>query len=1228
MKIFLVHAVLATLAGWLPAQGTARPAAPARSPLPLTVAELDAAADVILENLVPREDTPIAIARRLVDMAFKLRRSEFATILLAQSEPNWSLESDPQRTLRDLLRFDDATCTGEVLHETLVQRRALLQRLGTFTHEEAEKTFAGYASSFTVLGPFGDGGDFYTGIQFPPEKTFPGPDEVLDGRFGKIRSRAVERNWDRYRISLWDPRNRHAGCYYALHQTTTTRATACYLRIWCQGSIEVFVNGVSIYLVDHATDESPPLHRVPARLRAGHNHVLIKTSDNRTSGLGLRYQSRDGRTLQGITEWTKAPAVKPFETAATGLQLFPKIPGPADLLSDAADQATGPIADRLRMAAALCANGPRHSLELLDSSWHTPPPAPRLRLTLATMLRGHPLLPETIRRSQARRLEEGLTETLTNHHTMSMRRVDHLVAEDRREDALRLLRKIAAAKAGRPGPEVFRRMTELCSALGLQAERRRQRAAWRTVHPSDPRPALAEARFLKTAGDVRGALGVLQQMASHHPGDRRMLSDQFALLLDLGDRVRAQAVVDRLYSHEHDELPRIRMSAVLAKRAGDLDGFLDLQEKIAGHPTISTAELSSAADALRRGGRAAVANRLDREVLARAPDYHEVRRRLAEVGGGKEFPNILRFRRQSQDVIEGFELTAREAGASSSLLLDQMIIEVFEDGSHVDETHTIRRINDHTGVEQFKNASGAANAEEVVLVRTIATDGKSYVPNRVAGKFSMPRLTPGAMLEQVYRNYHSGAAPDPWRITKFYFQSADAPFLLSELVLILPPDHAGTFRRRNLPAPREILLEDGKTAFVFRVENSPRLPTDPHRPPIEEIAPVVAYGQDDTIDEVARDLRRNAHRRCIVTPLIRRQAKALVAGKSTDTEKLAAIHSFVHDQIVAARGSANPTSILMLKKGPRFFLEAALIKAAGIPFRHALCARSRRALRPLPRPFYAEQVPYQVACMLVQPRGGEPVWLFVDSPRHYPLGEMRADRVGAEVILTDPREDRLLPMIPWQSRSGLSATGTMQLDAQGNAELDIEITIRGADGYSLAESIREQPRTVQMRIARNLIGQMMPGWTFVSASPVNLKEYVPLRVRGVLRRRGALDSAGDKSLLGLPMPAMQLLGAFGGRVERSLPMRLTRQLARDWRIRIEPAAEFEVRELPVTVKTTEELISFELAYARAGRSIVVTRKVEQRPGEIALADFGKWRALLERLDAAETVKLELFPKRK
>ena len=101
-------------------------------------------------------------------------------------------------------------------------------------------------------------------------------------------------------------------------------------------------------------------------------------------------------------------------------------------------------------------------------------------------------------------------------------------------------------------------------------------------------------------------------------------------------------------------------------------------------------------------------------------------------------------------MVAAFQPTERETGASSTLLLDRMVVAFRPDGSYVREVHQVRRLNDQAGVAAHEEARAAADADEVIRLRTILPDGTSVVPKRVAGSFAMPRLAPGAFVEELW----------------------------------------------------------------------------------------------------------------------------------------------------------------------------------------------------------------------------------------------------------------------------------------------------------------------------------------------------------------------------------------------------------------------------------------------------------------------------------------------
>src|SRR5690606_10289872 len=114
-------------------------------------------------------------------------------------------------------------------------------------------------------------------------------------------------------------------------------------------------------------------------------------------------------------------------------------------------------------------------------------------------------------------------------------------------------------------------------------------------------------------------------------------------------------------------------------------------ERIATHPLASLTQLRRAARQLRVAGEAEKAARADRRILELDPGDHPRRRLAGRLDGQGDLPLFDRFRVEAAPLIAAFEPGPREAAAPSTLLLDQMLVQIHPDGSWVSQVHTLRR---------------------------------------------------------------------------------------------------------------------------------------------------------------------------------------------------------------------------------------------------------------------------------------------------------------------------------------------------------------------------------------------------------------------------------------------------------------------------------------------------------------------------------------------------------
>lgn len=1100
-----------------------------------------------------------------------------------------------------------------------------LQRAGR-QDEAAALLMQTFPRAVLVFGPFGDDGDNYLGKPFAPELTLQGTDK-LEGRFGPITPRVVPFDPDVRlgRFPLRNPRTGHTGCFYALHQPAVRNATACYLELSAVGSFEVLVNGQSAGSFNGYADAYSGWHWLPIVLRKGTNQVLIKTALNGFDFIALRYVDGAGRPIAHDEPGDPARVMEPAPAAADEPPLPPPFVSPMLSLDRAARAAVGDDALVLRLATALAAavdDADALALEHVLAVEAAVPTDLDTKLALACAYEKADRLPEELRRSRARTLLDSVREQVQTHAWATEQIAQHLADEDKFEDAIRLLQ--AAVDAKRAGPAMFARLHGFYQRLEFRAEATRLRGQWLELYPGDARAVIAEAEERQREGDGLGARDVLVAARGVARGDGQVNQRLLNLAIDQGDRALALAVHADIYRGRASSVDAVRTLAEVHSRSGDSSAATKTWQALSAHPEASVRDLV-------RAGTALLEADADREgvavlaaALTRDPSQHTVRRLLRRLRekNSDDFAAIAPFRRDAAPLIAAFAAGDNEQGAASTLLLDQMIVEFHDDGSSVEETHQVRRINDLSGVEKFQEANDAARADEVVTLHTIAVDGQRYVPHRVAGEFSMPRLAPGVFVEEIIRRFKNEPGAEPWRGPEFHFQSVDEPYVVSELVVILPTGATGSFRVRNFEgSPERRDLADGKTAHVYTKRDVARLTPERLAPPIDEIVPLVTYGEDRTPGASARRAYDYLLYRTRGSTLVDAKARELTAGLATDGDKARAIHAFVHDTIPTSGGPSDPTTVLLRRQGPRFWLEVALLRAAEIPLQFATAARAETAAQPL----YLGEVSYGVDTVVVRPAGADAIWIFQDDPRHWPLGRVAGDRMGAAALLLDEHgwTSTNVPGGDPSQEDGFAVQGEVVLDAQGTATFTLAGKLRGRDGFGVGDQLREREDNIKKLAARQVASQVLEGWAPKSVDLVLADKTQPLGLEGVLVKRRAVSAAGDTSLFDLPLGKRGWLKGLGDRAERKQPLALTSLSAAHWRVSIDPGEGFQLVELPRDVLVRHPLLDYAQTFRLVDGKVVVERRWLQRSGRLAPALYGEWLDLLRQLDLAEDGKLKL-----
>ncbi len=1186
-------------------------------------------AQALLDAQAPARDDPSAQVEQLLDAAFAAPRAPAAGLLAAealQRLDDWAPSVPPARWLAD---HRPAGPLHGQLQDALRQIGWQLARGGR--GPKVDPPFPDHARRVVVVGPFGDAGRYWLDVPFAADGSFPALGTACAGRFGEIAPRIVVRDDDRDDFTLQAEERPQPGCHYLLWRVRAGVATAGFLEIDYRGAYLCRVDGIEIGRAEPYLEPTPPLRHLALRLLPGEHRIVVKTGDDAEAPIALRLVDAAGVPLPQLTEVAPdAPAdAVPGERAdprdqttfRDGLESFAQA---ASAISDAETLAT------LRVASAWVASrtgAVDRALQLLQALDQQPPTGTAARFALAELWLRAAQVPEEQRTQKARALEQAAIAAVPpTHHRALLARVRDLEEKDQREAALRLLR--AAIDAGRAGPATFAATHAVLRRLNFLAEEGALLRQWQAAVPTDPQPLALLADRLRDQGDSEHAFAMAQAAFALRPFQERMRRRAFDLALDRSDFPAARAIIDRSTPADctgADRRTRQQNLASVALRAGETGSLRQNLEAIAADAGANAATLTQCAERWLQAGDDAAASKAIAASLQRDPDQPQLRNLLERLGGasapGRDF---ARFRRDGDAAITGFAVGASEHDASTTLLIDQRIDELLSDGSLLTEVHELRRINDLQGVEALRTATDPARADELLLLRTVGTDGHTYLPNRVDGSFAMPRLEPGAFVEWRYRRRTRAPGAEPWRVDEFLFDSHQEPLRLTEWVLITPTAAHGELRQRNLTATaRTVPLDDGRTATVLTRENVARQPEESSPPPAEEVLAVASYGEDASPWPTLRQRRVALLARTRPTPPIAEFARTLLAGCPDDRARLERIHDYCQQEI-ADGDASDATEILLRKKGSRFLLTIALLRAGDVAVEPAACMRATSALTGEAEPLFAGDDPTPAMAARALPAAATPVWLFADTPRYWPLGAIPAHRAGvlAYLIRADAAEQLRLPASNASPRL-VTIDGTCTLS-------DTAVVVRAHagigdfTGFAIAEQLRRRTADVQKIAARQIGQQLFADWRIRSAAAVGLEPGGKPIALDLELQRAAPQADGSRWLLPLPLPPADLRQTFGDRDERTLPLRQQQDVELRTHIVIDTGPDRELADLPPPLLVSFALLDYQLTFARRDQQVVVDRHLRVHAGTIDVALYADWIHWLAVIDRREQERLVLI----
>jgi len=966
----------------------------------------------------------------------------------------------------------------------------------------------------------------------------------------------------------------------------------------------------------HALDRGrPALRREPVVLRAGRNELLVRSSLARSARirLAIRILGPDGLPYPGVAE-TVAAAPLGREVEAQAPREFPG--GSVAFLEGLA--ARGPDAEAL-LGMLLASDGQDpQALVHLGAALAVAPERVDLRARLALAISRADYLPNVWSRTRARELAEAVLEIDPGHHGMSLFVAETLAAEDREEEAIAILERLADTYPEAPYAPLA--LSGLQRAMGLDVHAETALFEARRRVPTMPGILFAVAEHFERVGLARRSIEVLEeatQVAGRAPDLLARMAQKRARI---GDAEQALALLREAAQRDEESTTALLEQLFRMRRFDEARAILT--ERRERFPTsVQDARLLADLAAL-EGDREAELLHLS-QVLELEPSRRDARERVRDAGelelASAFFDAHVLDANPTLDAYDGSR--SRDSVVS---VLDHALVYVFDDGAVETLTQNIFHVRDLEGCEELGTMKLPG---EVVSIATLdGTTRERAEPVLVGDEYVMPALRPGDFVEAVHRTFGAPRIDRRASSGGWFFASVERPFETSRWVVSLPQALELRLAQGNLAGiAHEVQEGDGRTVHAFQASARARVLLEPGSPPLHWFLPWAEFGSDESFDSIAAFLRAEARWYTRVTPEIEAAARSATTAATGQAQEARALYDFVNGHLDQRGWSPeSATQALLAREGNPTFLYLALLRARGIEA-ELVWSRGlspREDDEPEPRFLDASRWRRQ-PLVAVRPADGAQTWCELHmSLRLLPYGVLSGAASQASALFTSQARTGRTPAIELGDRPGFAFEGTFTLDSGGAATVEGEALPLAGLAYGLKEQIRNMPDAQRQLAMRSTAARLIPGFELESFDFPGLDSHDdPVRVaaRGrvatfLTRSAGALEAR-------LPMLPLDLGADFAGEGRRRLPFFLSTPIVTRASVRLALPADLALVAPPATFERACAGGVYRLAVRPDGDGWLVEREAEIDAFHVSAEEYREFVDFCAAVDEAERVRL-------
>jgi hypothetical protein len=548
-------------------------------------------------------------------------------------------------------------------------------------------------------------------------------------------------------------------------------------------------------------------------------------------------------------------------------------------------------------------------------------------------------------------------------------------------------------------------------------------------------------------------------------------------------------------------------------------------------------------------------------------------------------------------------------------------------------------ISPRTEEELYEDVPAEGDLTEIVRARMHRKDGSTAFPveesnDNARPRIRWPELGPGDVVEVAFRSWTAGPVggrgDPPFYRLDYAGSLSTHPVLYNEVNIESPKDTPIYVDVINGKADQREEKDEGGRHVSRLVWNAPmNVPDEPLAPALSEVIPTVVLSTFKDWNAFRSWYSEAVRGFTEPDAQVRDLAASLTRGKVTRQDKLRALFDFVADDIRYVNYVSGewwlpnrPQQLLARREGDcddKALLLITLLKAAGIEAQEVM-VQTRLTGQPSVLRARGAAIPLfdHGIAFLPGPGGGE--YLDATSPqsRLGPLPSMDARAVALR--MDGPAEIVELPSSSPEDH-GVDATWTIALGADGSADLEGEERATGDDAFWMRSYLTEPGARAQW-MEEHLVGAWFP--TVEVDKKVDFQGDLPrgaATARWRARSSGLARHEGDELVVPLS-PSQTTASHLAPLVKRTLAVALPPQLAprKESRMLVVVAPK-GWRLAPLPQGGSEDGGAFGRAHLelapdpRRPQAAIVKRTVVFDKSAIAVAEYPKWRAWVQRVDA-------------